>query len=116
MSADMMEFPPNFELFISSYKFKDSEEIYTNGSDLIQVFRVKQGWDHFTHSMKDKQSREIMARNRCIVNAYAIILDLLPDFDDPKMTSELVGKLNKFYEDIEDFKLQDAVDQKISKS
>jgi hypothetical protein len=33
--------------FIDFYSFKDSEEVYTNGSELIQVFRVKQMLDMY---------------------------------------------------------------------
>ena len=39
---EQMEFPETFEEFVKEYGFKDDKEVYTNGSDLIQVFRVKQ--------------------------------------------------------------------------
>lgn len=39
---DMMEFPTSFDEFAKQYAFKDIEKFYTNGSDLIPVFRVKQ--------------------------------------------------------------------------
>ena len=51
--ADMMDFPPTFEEFIDKYSFKDKEEIYTNGSELIPSFRVMQAWDHYTSNMKE---------------------------------------------------------------
>lgn len=38
--ADMMFFPDKFEDFIHQYEFKDTEEIYTNGAELIPSFRV----------------------------------------------------------------------------
>lgn len=44
--ADAMYFPGSFDEFIEMYGFKDKEEIYTNGSMLIPVFRVKQWLDH----------------------------------------------------------------------
>lgn len=44
---DAMTFPDNWEDFINDYSFKDTEEIYTNGSELIPVFRVKQLIDHY---------------------------------------------------------------------
>lgn len=50
--ADMMDFPPTFEEFINKYSFKDEEEIYTNGSELIPSFRVMQAWDHYTLQIK----------------------------------------------------------------
>ena len=28
--------------FIESYAFKDEKKVYTNGSELVQLFRVKQ--------------------------------------------------------------------------
>lgn len=42
-----MIFPNDWEDFINDYSFKDTEKIYTNGSELIPVFRVKQLIDHY---------------------------------------------------------------------
>lgn len=50
----MMEFPKTPLEFVESYKFKDSDEIYTNGSELIQVFRVKQMLEHYYEPLKEK--------------------------------------------------------------
>jgi membrane protease subunit (stomatin/prohibitin family) len=41
-----MTFPDTLDEFLEQYQFKDSEEIYTNGSMLIPVFRVKQWAEH----------------------------------------------------------------------
>lgn len=46
MSGQQMEYPETFEEFAEYYGFKDDKEIYTNGSDLIPVFRVKQWLEH----------------------------------------------------------------------
>ena len=43
---EQMEFPETFEEFAKEYGFKDDKEIYTNGSDLIPIFRVKQWLEH----------------------------------------------------------------------
>lgn len=50
--ADMMDFPPTFKEFIDKYSFKDKEEIYTNGDELIPSYRVMQAWDHYTRNIK----------------------------------------------------------------
>lgn len=50
--ADQMTFPDNFMDFIREYAFNDKEKIYTNGSDLISVFRVEQAWDHYNSCIK----------------------------------------------------------------
>ena len=43
----MMEFPKSWEEFVDGYKFVDTEQVYTNGSELIQVLRVKQMMQHY---------------------------------------------------------------------
>ena len=42
-----MEFPKTIKEFLYDYSFKDEEEIYTNGSELIQLFRVIQALEHY---------------------------------------------------------------------
>ena len=40
--ADSMTFPATFNEFAERYKIVDSKEVYTNGTELIPIFRVKQ--------------------------------------------------------------------------
>ena len=44
--SEQMEFPETFDNFAKEYGFKDDKEVYTNGSDLIPIFRVKQWIEH----------------------------------------------------------------------
>ena len=44
--SDMMKFPETWEEFAEQYAFVDREQIYTNGADLITVFRVEQWLEH----------------------------------------------------------------------
>lgn len=44
--SEQMKFPVTFEEFAKEYGFKDDKEVYTNGSDLIPIFRVKQWLEH----------------------------------------------------------------------
>ena len=44
MNEEVMIFPKTLDEFIKEYSFIDNKEIYTNGSELIQVFRIKQ-WE-----------------------------------------------------------------------
>jgi len=44
--GEQMEFPETFERFAKEYSFKDDKEVYTNGSDLIPIFRVEQWLEH----------------------------------------------------------------------
>ena len=49
----MMTFPNTFEKFIKQYEFKDKEEVYTNGAELIPSFRVMQAWEHYTNRIQN---------------------------------------------------------------
>ena len=49
-----MKFPKTFEEFIKQYSFFDKQQIYTNGSELIHVFRIKQWEEH-----KEKENQEL---------------------------------------------------------
>ena len=44
--GECMNFPHTFDEFANEYGFKDKEEVYSNGGELIPVFRVKQWLEH----------------------------------------------------------------------
>lgn len=46
--GEQMDFPNTFDEFVKDYGFKDKDEVYTNGSELIPVFRVKQWLEHIS--------------------------------------------------------------------
>lgn len=43
---DMMQFPTTVEEFMEQYKIVDTEQVYTNGAELVPIFRMKQWFDH----------------------------------------------------------------------
>ena len=51
--GDCMSYPETIEEFIKQYSFKDTEEIYTNGAELIPVFRVMQAIEHYIQVPKN---------------------------------------------------------------
>ena len=52
--ADKMEFPKTMREFIDNHSFKDSEEVYTNGAELVPVFRVEQALEHYEKEIRNK--------------------------------------------------------------
>ena len=42
----MMEFPKTVDEFMESYKIVDTEQVYTNGSELVPIFRMRQWFEH----------------------------------------------------------------------
>ena len=52
--ADKMEFPKTMREFIDNHSFKDIEEVYTNGAELVPVFRVEQALEHYEKEIRNK--------------------------------------------------------------
>ena len=67
--CDCMIFPETVEEFIEQYKLKDDKEIYTNGVDLIPVFRIKQ-WMY--HHMTPAADVEEVRRGEWIYGEFDI--------------------------------------------
>ena len=56
--GDQMQFPKKVEDFIEEYSFKDEDEVYTNGSQLIPVFRIEQMLEYY---FKNNAKQEYVA-------------------------------------------------------
>lgn len=57
--CDKMEFPKTFKEFAEDYGFKDEKWAYTNGAELIPVFRVEQWLDHIETQINQLCSVEL---------------------------------------------------------
>lgn len=62
--ADMMTFPNTVEEFMEQYKIVDTEKIYTNGAELVPIFRMKQWFEHVsaTDTISRQAALEIMSK------------------------------------------------------
>ena len=64
--GEQMVFPETFDEFAEQYKLVDTKQVYTNGTELIPVFRVRQ-WlmrpDPLAHNIKTAKSE---AYKECI--------------------------------------------------
>ena len=43
---DIMNFPQTVDEFMEQYKIVDREEVYTNGAEMVPIFRMKQWFEH----------------------------------------------------------------------
>lgn len=75
---DKMEFPKTMKEFIDSYSFKDKEEAYTNGAELVPVFRVEQAFEHYEKEIRNKAIDEFVIKLKR-VRGYGLITN----FDRP---------------------------------
>ena len=44
--GDIMKFPDTVEEFMEEYKMVDKHEIYSNGTEYVPIFRMKQWFEH----------------------------------------------------------------------
>ena len=44
--SDIMDFPATVEEFMEAYKMVDKEQIYSNGTEYVPIFRMKQWFEH----------------------------------------------------------------------
>lgn len=44
--TDAITFPETVDEFMEKYKIVDSDEVYTNGAELVPIFRMKQWFEH----------------------------------------------------------------------
>lgn len=77
MSGDIMSFPATPMEFVQSYSFKDSQEIYTNGTELVPVFRIEQMLEHYfptpcAHSDEEYDPKRIL---QALKFAYQILTE-----------------------------------------
>lgn len=64
--ADLMTFPKTVDEFMEQYKIVDSDEVYTNGAELVPIFRMKQWFEHVDPGpVKDGKWIEVMTEEWC---------------------------------------------------
>ena len=44
--GDMMTFPASVEEFMEQYKMTDTEHVYSNGTEYVPIYRMKQYFEH----------------------------------------------------------------------
>ena len=94
MSGYVMNFPNTWEEYEEQYGFNDTEQVYTNGSRLIQSLRVKQWLEHIEVS-EDAISRKAVEKmlDESWVDGFEYSGDLFGDLESmpsviPQVPSE----------------------------
>lgn len=62
----MMMFPNTVEEFMEQYKIVDTEKIYTNGADLVPIFRMMQWFEHVSATGKNVGTNDTIGRKQAI--------------------------------------------------
>ena len=78
MMGEIMQFPETVEEFMQQYKITDSEQIYTNGAELVPIFRMqqwfkahKQRWIPCSERMPEKNDQWVLCL--CVSGAIEVL-------------------------------------------
>ena len=77
--AECMAFPKTADEFIGQYKFTDTKQEYTNGAELIPVFRVKQMMEHY------------FAKDNNVPSKWIPVTERLPEYETEVLTYRKSG-------------------------
>lgn len=93
--GEMMYFPDDPNEFLEQYSFKDKQEVYTNGAELIPVFRVKQMLEHYLSvPIREMTVREF---NEMCCNKSLVLRDSYTGKVYTKIEKYLDKKVHGFY-------------------
>lgn len=71
---DAMTFPKTLDEFMEQYKIVDTEQVYTNGTELVPIFRIKQ-WEDAHKPKKGKWKQTTKNLSSCTSCGNCILTD-----------------------------------------
>lgn len=83
--SECMAFPKEWEKFIEDYSFTDSEEVYTNGSELVPVFRVEQMVEHYFATDNNDGCKRIEELEAKLAEREKVVIQLRKQWQDAEM-------------------------------
>ena len=63
--CDSMMFPATVDEFMEKYKVVDSEHVYSNGMEMVPIFRMKQWFEHEANHNAEISKKEIIHCKDC---------------------------------------------------
>jgi hypothetical protein len=62
---DAMSFPATVDEFMEQYKIVDCDHVYSNGMEMVPIFRMKQWFEHEANHNADVSKKEIIHCKDC---------------------------------------------------
>ena len=70
--SESMQFPKTVEEFMKQYEIVDTEQVYTNGIELVPIFRMDQWFEHnegfWIKKKKNNASTCSKCGSKCLLN------------------------------------------------
>ena len=96
--SDMMDFPKTVEEFMEMYKMVDTDEVYSNGTEYVPIFRMKQWFEHQRTSNAHPTHECVEPTHECVEKQ---VTGKLIDVEIPTMRkSEETEKHERIFQEI----------------
>ena len=67
--GDMMTFPATVEEFMEQYKMTDTEHVYSNGTEYVPIYRMKQWFEHCrNHQLLTIDAVPVVRCEKCVLH------------------------------------------------
>ena len=93
--ADCMTFPDTVEEFMEQYKIVDTEHVYTNGTEFVPIYRMKQWFEHLppaqseTYNEKLKEIADALSEKFAYMNTCLNERDIILGYLGVKRPNEI---------------------------
>ena len=81
--GECMTFPDTVEEFMDSYKIVDTEQVYTNGTEMVPIYRMRQWFQHEPEIIRCKDCKHCHQGepySMCYRTPYPYIVDGEKDY------------------------------------
>lgn len=66
--SDCMHFPDTVEEFMEQYKMTDTEQVYSNGTEYVPIFRMKQWFEHEKAQLSQQGTTSDMISREAVID------------------------------------------------
>ena len=105
--GDVMAFPASVEEFMEQYKMTDTEHVYSNGTEYVPIYRMKQWFEHLKGD-KHMDNYELTPNTTTLENSYdehIIKVEITFIGDEPKSAEEIKKLLDADHVSIKSTKI-----------
>ena len=86
--GDVMTFPASVEEFMEQYKMTDTEQVYSNGTEYVPIYRMKQWFEHCRNQQRQTIDAVQVVRCKDCIRRY--------DTDECPMCHLIEGKYYEY--------------------
>lgn len=89
--SEIMMFPDTVEEFMEQYKITDTEHAYTNGTEMVPIFRMKQWFEHLQAITQERNNKRFLKLSVRDINGKPYYSIVYLEIDDNGVGHDFEG-------------------------